>query len=243
MPGAVRTIRALIVDDEAPARANLKALLRRHPDIELAAEHGLGETAAAAIRACRPDLLFLDVQMPGCDGFGVLEMLGADLPPAIVFVTAYDSHALKAFDAGALDYLLKPYSDERFDMAVLRAREKLAAGRESSQRLVIRNAGQVVFLPIPDIDWIGAADYYVSLHVGAQAHLMRRGLAELEQELDPTRFCRIHRSAIINLDRLQAVESNADGEAEAVLQTGVRLRISRAYRKELMRRMGAARTA
>ncbi|MBQ5940470.1 MULTISPECIES: LytTR family DNA-binding domain-containing protein [unclassified Massilia] len=242
MQDAARTIRALIVDDEAPARANLKELLRRHADIELAGEYDQGKAAADAMRACRPDLVFLDVQMPGCDGFDVLEMLGANLPPAVIFVTAYDSYALKAFDAGALDYLLKPYSDERFDMALARAREKLTTNRKSDQRLVLKNAGQVLFLPIPDIDWIGAADYYASLHVGTQVHLMRRGLAELEADLDPALFCRIHRSTMINLDRLQAIELNADGEHEAVLKSGVRLRISRSYRKQLMQRMGVLQT-
>lgn len=238
MTDATRTIRALIVDDEAPARANLKALLRRHADIELAGEFDQGEAAAAAIRACRPDLVFLDVQMPGCDGFDVLEMLGANLPPALVFVTAYDHYALKAFDAGALDYLLKPYSDERFAMTLARAREKLAANRKTDQRLVLKNAGQVLFLPVSDIDWIGAADYYASLHVGTQVHLMRRGLSDLETDLDPALFCRIHRSTIINLQRLQAIELNADGDHEAVLKNGVRLRVSRSYRKQLLQRMG-----
>lgn len=242
MQESPRKIRALIVDDEAPARANVRALLRRHPDIELAGEHDQGHTAAEAIRTGRPDLVFLDVQMPGCDGFDVLEMLGADLPAAIIFITAYDNYALQAFDVGALDYLLKPYSDDRFDMALLRARERLAPDRKPEQRFVIKNAGQVLFLPIPDIDWIGAADYYASLHVGAQVHLMRRGLAELELDLDPTRFCRIHRSTIINLDRLQRIALNADGEHEAVLGTGVRLRISRSYRKQLMQRMDALHT-
>ena len=231
-------IRTIIVDDEAPARANLKALLRRHADIELAGEYDQGTTAAEGIREGMPDLVFLDVQMPGCDGFDMLEMLGANLPPALIFVTAYDSYALKAFDAGALDYLLKPYSDERFDMALSRAKEKLKTNTQPDRRLVLKNAGQVLFLSLPDIDWIGAADYYASLHVGNQVHMMRRSLAELEAELEPTLFCRIHRSTIINLQRLQAIALNADGEHEAVLKSGVRLRISRSYRKHLMERMG-----
>lgn len=237
MQNSSRKIRAVIVDDEAPARANLKALLRRHADIELAGEYDQGTAAAAGIRACMPDLVFLDVQMPGCDGFDVLEMLGANLPPALIFVTAYDSHALKAFDAGALDYLLKPYSDERFDMALGRAKEKLRTNTQPDRRLVLKNAGQVLFLSIQDIDWIGAEDYYASMHVGHRVHLMRRSLAELEAELEPTLFCRIHRSTIINLQRLQAIESNVEGEHEAVLKSGVRLRISRSYRKQLMERM------
>ena len=238
MQDSSRKICAVIVDDEAPARANLKALLRRHPDIELAGEYDQGAAAAEGIRACMPDLVFLDVQMPGCDGFDVLEMLGANLPPALVFVTAYDSHALQAFDAGALDYLLKPYSDERFDMALARAKERLRTNTQPDRRLALRNAGQVLFLSIPDIDWIGAADYYASLHVGHEVHLIRRSLAELEAELEPTLFCRIHRSTIINLRRLHAIELNVEGEQEAMLKSGVRLRISRSYRKHLMERMG-----
>jgi two-component system, LytTR family, response regulator len=241
MPDVQRKIRALVVDDEAPARANLRALLHRHPDIELVGEYDQGAAAAAAIRSSRPDLVFLDVQMPQCDGFDVLEMLGARLPPAIIFVTAYDRHALKAFEVGALDYLLKPYSNDRFEMALLRAREKLARESQPDGRLVIKSAGQLLFLPVAEIDWIGAADYYACLHVGTQEHLMRRGLAEFELDLDPARFCRIHRSTIINLHRLQAIESSVDGEPEAVLAGGVRLRISRSYRKQLMQRMGALR--
>lgn len=230
------TLRVLIVDDEAPARANLKALLRRHADIELLAECDTGAAALDAIRHMRPDLLFLDIQMPECDGFDVLEMLGGEQPAAIIFVTAYDQHALRAFDVGALDYLLKPYSDERFNTALARARERLQRAQQAPARLVLKQAGQVLFLPVADIDWIGAADYYASLHAGTQTHLLRRSIAELQQDLDPATFCRIHRSTIINLARLQSIELGADGEQEAVLTNGTRLRISRSYRKTLLDR-------
>ena len=229
-------IRALIVDDEDPARGNLKALLRAHGDIELAGECDNGEAALAAIRELRPDLLFLDIQMPECDGFDVMEMLGGATPAAVIFVTAYDQHALRAFDVGALDYLLKPYSDERFSTALARARERLKRDQETPVRLVLKSAGQVLFLPTADIDWISAADYYASLHAGAQTHLLRRSLAELEQDLDPAQFCRIHRSTIINLDRLQSIELGEDGEYEALLSDGVRLRVSKTYRKALLDR-------
>ncbi|NYE63455.1 two-component system LytT family response regulator [Duganella sp. 1224] len=229
-------LRALIVDDEAPARANLKALLRRHADIEVLADCDTGAAALAAVRALRPELLFLDIQMPECDGFDVLEMLGGDVPPAVVFVTAYDQHALRAFDVGALDYLLKPYSDERFNTALARARERLQRSPPTPARLVLKQAGQVLFVPVAGIDWISAADYYASLHVGAQTHLLRRSIAELERDLDPAIFCRIHRSTMINLARLQSIELGSDGEHEAVLTTGVRLRISRSYRKTLLDR-------
>lgn len=227
-------IRAVIVDDEAPARANLKALLRRHSDIDIVAECESGGSALEAIRKLRPDLVFLDIQMPQHDGFDVLEMLGGATPAAVIFVTAYDQHALRAFDVGALDYLLKPYSDARFHTALSRARERLLQQQQAPSRLVLKNAGQVLFLTIADIDWIGAADYYASLHIGAQTHLLRRSLADLEQDLDPAMFCRIHRSTIINIHRLRAVELNPDGEHEAVLSSGERLRISRTYRKALL---------
>lgn len=231
-------LRAIIVDDEAPARANLKALLRRQADIELVAECDSGSKALDTIRSLRPDLLFLDIQMPECDGFDVLEMLGGEAPAAVIFVTAYDQHALRAFDVGALDYLLKPFSDERFSTALLRARERLPRAQTvpAPQRLVLKHAGQVLFLPVADIDWIGAADYYASLHVGAQTHLLRRSIAELAQDLDSATFCRIHRSTIINLAKLQSIELGTDGEQEAVLTSGVRLRVSRSYRKTLMER-------
>jgi two-component system LytT family response regulator len=229
-------LRTIIADDEAPARANLKALLGKLADIEIVAECESGSAALAAIRSMRPDLLFLDIQMPECDGFDVLEMLGGGAPAAVIFVTAYDQHALRAFDVGALDYLLKPFSDERFNTALRRARERLARAQTlpAPARLVLKQAGQVLFLPVADIDWIGAADYYASLHVGAQTHLLRRSIAELAQDLDPATFCRIHRSTIINLARLQSIEPGADGEQEAVLSSGVRLRVSRSYRKALM---------
>jgi two-component system LytT family response regulator len=231
--------RALLIDDEELARGNLKALLRHQADIELVGECDSGKAALEAIRALKPDLVFLDIQMPECDGFDVLEMLGRDTPAAVIFVTAYDRHALRAFEYGALDYLLKPFSDLRFVTALDRARERLSRkGRaDEPQRLVLKSAGQVVFLPIADIDWIGAADYYASLHVGSQTHLLRRSLAELEQDLDPAIFFRIHRSTMINLDRLLSIELGADGEHDALLKNGARLRISRRYRKPLQERM------
>jgi two-component system LytT family response regulator len=240
-PIPTKKIRALIVDDEAPARSNLNALLRREPDVDVIGECDTGQAALAVIRQHRPDLVFLDIQMPECDGFDVLEMLGGDAPAAVIFVTAYDRHALRAFDVGALDYLLKPFSDSRFGAALVRARERLRRGTEragEAARLVLKSAGQVMFLAHRDIDWIGAEDYYASLHVGPQTYLLRRSLAELERDLDHADFCRIHRSTIINLARLQAIELSMEGEYDAVLKGGTRLRISRKYRKPLQERMG-----
>jgi two-component system LytT family response regulator len=179
--------------------------------------------------------------MPECDGFDVLEMLGRDTPAAVIFVTAYDQHALRAFDVGALDYLLKPFSDRRFGAALARARERLrrgAARAGHATRLVLKSAGQVMFLAHTDIDWIGAEDYYASLHVGPRTHLLRRSLADLERDLDQTDFCRIHRSTIIHLGRLQAIELSVEGDYDAVLKDGTRLRISRKYRRALQERVG-----
>jgi two-component system LytT family response regulator len=233
-------IRALLVDDEPLARSNLKILLQQDPDIESITEAGSGAEAVAAIRNTRPDLVFLDVQMPECGGFQVLEILKADgALPVIVFVTAYDEYALRAFDAGALDYLLKPFDDPRFALALQRAKERLAAREPPAEiaRLTVRSAGQEVYVRIPDIDWVQAADYYVCLHVGLKSHLLRRSMAELERELDPYVFCRIHRSTIVNLRRVRALQVDSAGEYEVILEGGQKLRLSRRFRKDLQSRM------
>src|SRR5277367_3935077 len=177
-----RKIRALIVDDEPLARSNLAVLLRVDPEIEVIGECGSGVEAADTMRNAKPDLLFLDVQMPECDGFDTLEIVGTDLPPAIVFVTAYDQYAIRAFEAGALDYLLKPFDDARFVRALDRAKDKLSHYMPSqpkpNERLVIKAQGQVVFRDTAQIDWIEAADYYACLHVGGTTHLIRRTLLD-----------------------------------------------------------------
>jgi two-component system LytT family response regulator len=239
-PGKITTI---IVDDEPLARSNLTVLLRRDPSVEILAECGSGVDAPELIRGAKPNLLFLDVQMPECDGFDVLELLGRDVPPAVVFVTAYDRYALRAFEAGALDYLLKPFDDARFDLALNRAREKIALANirpTTPERLVIKNAGHVAFLNVSEIDWIEAADYYACLHAGPRTHMLRRSISELEQDLDPTRFCRIHRSTIVNLDRIRGLTLNQDGDYEVLLENKTSLRLSRSYRKQLQSRMGLA---
>jgi two-component system LytT family response regulator len=233
-------IRALIVDDEPLARGNLKVLLQRDPDIERIEECGSGTEAVAEIRKQRPDLVFLDVQMPECGGFEVLDLLKGDPLPVIVFVTAYDEYALRAFDAGALDYLLKPFDDSRFSLAMLRAKQKLAAGAvppQETPRLIVRSSGHVAYVPIPDIDWVEAADYYVCLHVGPKSHLLRQSMADLEQSLDPHIFCRIHRSTIVNLRRVAKLDVDHAGEYEVILESGRRLRLSRRFRKTLQERM------
>jgi two-component system LytT family response regulator len=239
-------IRALVVDDEPLARSNLTVLLRADPEIEIVGECGSGVEGLEHIRSQKPDLVFLDVQMPECDGFDVLELLGADLPPAVVFVTAYDQYALRAFEAGALDYLLKPFDNARFERALGRAKDRLRQpqeGRRRNDRLVIKSVGQVLFLKLSEIDWIEAADYYACLHVGAQSHLLRRSMNELDGELEPTLFCRIHRSTIVNLDRVRGLKSGEDGEHEVLLENGTKLRLSRNYRKQLQSRLGLRRSS
>ena len=236
-----RKIRALVVDDEPLARSNLTVLLQLDPEIEIVSECGSGMEALAEIRNSKPDLVFLDVQMPECDGFDVLEMLGGDRPPAVVFVTAYDQYALRAFESGALDYLLKPFDNARFDRALGRAKERIAHGRRNPPRTIewlsVKSAGQVSFLKISEIDWIEAADYYSCLHVGGKTHLLRRSMSELDQELDQDAFCRIHRSTIVKLDRVRGLKLNENGEYDVLLDNGTRLRLSRRYRKQLQSRL------
>jgi two-component system, LytTR family, response regulator len=235
-------IRALVVDDEPLARSNLTVLLRRDPDIGAVAECGSGLEAIAAIRTSKPDLVFLDVQMPECGGFDVLELLGGFLPPAVIFVTAYDEYALRAFEAGALDYLLKPFDDARFVRALNRAKDKIAhytpLQASPAKRLVVKSQGQVLFLNVADIDWVEAAGYYACLHVGTDMHVMRRTLLELERDLGSEKFVRIHRSIIVNLERIHGLELQNGGEYEVVLRTQARLRLSRRFKKGLQDRLG-----
>jgi two-component system LytT family response regulator len=235
-------IRALVVDDESLARSNLTVLLRRDPDIGAIVECGAGLEAIEAIQTSRPDVVFLDVQMPECGGFDVLELLGSDLPPAVIFVTAYDEYALRAFEAGALDYLLKPFDDARFVRALNRAKDKIAhytpLQPPPAKQLVVKSRGHVLFLNVADIDWVEAAGYYACLHVGSDTHVMRRTLLELERDLGDEKFIRIHRSIIVNLDRIHGLELQTGGEYEVVLRTQARLRLSRRFRKGLQDRLG-----
>jgi two-component system, LytTR family, response regulator len=235
-------LRVLVVDDEPLARRNLTALLKPDPAITSVTECGSGLEAIEVIRNATPDLVFLDVQMPECDGFDVLEQLGSEMPSTIIFVTAYNEYALRAFDAGALDYLLKPFDDARFLRALARAKEKIARyaplPRQPVDRLVVKSPGRVLFLPVADIDWIEAADYYACLHVGDSSHLIRRTLAELESDVGDQRFFRTHRSVIVNLERIRGLELQSDGEYAVVLKCGARLRLSRRYRKSLQDRLG-----
>jgi two-component system LytT family response regulator len=241
MASSGRPLQVLVVDDEPLARRNLIVLLRLDHDIGAIVECGSGPEAIEAMQRSQYDLVFLDVQMPECDGFDVLELLGADLPPAIIFVTAYEDYALRAFEAGALDYLLKPFDDARFVRALNRAKDKIAhyasAPPRRVQRLTIKSRGELIFLDVADIDWIEAAGYYACVHVGAETHILRRSLSDLERDLGEDRFVRTHRSIVVNLDRVRGLELHTSGEYEVVLKTQVRLRLSRRFRKELQDRL------
>lgn len=245
--GGQAPIRVLVVDDEELARRNLTVLLGQDPDIGEIEECASGTEAVETIRGWQPDIVFLDVQMPECGGFDVLEMLGGDLPQTIVFVTAHDEYALRAFEAGALDYLLKPFDDARFKRALHRAKDRLAhhapAGPPPVRRLVVRSPGQLLFVNAADVDWIESASYYACLHVGRETHVIRRTLADLERDLGGQRFVRIHRSIIVNLERVRGLELQASGEYEVVLDSGVRLRLSRRFRKRLQQCMGVPASA
>jgi len=218
-------IRVLIVDDEPLARQRLRALVEAEPDLVVAGECGDGRQAVEAIRAHKPDLLFLDVRMPELDGFGVLEALAEEPRPAVIFVTAYDRFALKAFEVNALDYLLKPFDHERFAKALERARkligraqsedvnqqlrtllEDARGGRKYLDRVVIKSAARVFFLRVDEIDWVEAAGNYLKLHAGGEEHLLRETMGNLEARLDPTRFLRIHRSTIVNIERIRELQ-------------------------------------
>lgn len=258
-------IRALVADDEPLARRGIRQLLAPHADVTVVAEARNGTETVRALRALRPDLLFLDVQMPELDGFGVLREHGAANMPAVIFVTAYDHFAVRAFDANALDYLVKPVEEARFSQALARTRERIRSaeavaqaerlsallathershdsGRVARRLLVPTSTGDLV-LDIDEIDWIEADDYYAAIHARGRRHLIRESLASLEQRLDASRFVRAHRSAIVNIDRVRELRSGADtaGETVVILRDGTRVPVSRRRREQvagLLRRIG-----
>lgn len=229
-------MRALIVDDEPLARRNLAVLLARAPGVTVVGECGSAEEALAAFAALTPDLVFLDIDMPECDGFALLDRAGAAPPFSVVFVTAHHQFALRAFEVGALDYILKPFDDARFARVLARARER-AGTPGVHQRFLVKNGGTVAVVPFAAIDWVEASDYYATLHVAGKTHMLRRSLAELDAVLAAHGFQRIHRSAIVNLDRVGALALREDGEYEVVLASGARLRMSRRYRKAVLERL------
>ena len=250
-------IRAMVVDDEAMARERVVSLLRQEQDIELIGECSDGQQAVNAINSQQPDLVFLDVQMPAVDGFRVIEQVGPEKMPAVVFVTAYDEYAVRAFEVHALDDLLKPFGRERFQQTLQHARshvERRRAGDlgkrlmalvqdikpepQKLDRLVVKSGGRVFFLRTEDIVWIEAAGNYVRLHLGEDSHLFRETMNGIEARLDPQRFVRIHRSRIVNSDRIKELQPWFNGEYVVVLQNGTRLTLSRGYREKLQERLG-----
>jgi two-component system LytT family response regulator len=246
-------IRTLIADDEPLARERIKRLLGSEPEIEIIGECADGRAAILAIEQLKPDLLFLDIQMPEVDGFGVIKAIGPEDMPAVIFVTAYDTYALRAFDVHALDYLLKPYNRQRFRKAVERARahlqsergegldqrlvsllDYLKVGQKPLERLVVKSVGRVFFLRTKEIDWIEAAGNYVRIHVGGEAHLLREAMNVLEARLDPDKFLRIHRSTIVNIERIKELQPLFSGDYSVVLRDGTQLTLSRSYRENLL---------
>jgi two-component system LytT family response regulator len=252
-------LRVVVVDDEPLARSGVAGLVARDPELALVAECEDGRDAVEAITRLRPDLVLLDVQMPEMDGFEVLRALGPERLPVVVFVTAFDRFALRAFEVAAVDYLLKPFDDERFAVAVARAKHAVrtaeagelgrrvmallertgapapaasdapppAAPAGFASRLTVKGSGRTVFIRVDEVDWIEADDYYAKLHVAGKTHLLRETMGSLEGRLDPTRFFRVHRSAIVNLDRVREVQFLFRGEHVVILHDGTKLKLSR----------------
>ena len=245
-------VRVLVVDDEAPARAALRRMLADDPEVEVVGCCADGKEALAALRTAAPEVLFLDVRMHGLDGFQVVQAAGPR-PPRVVFVTAHAGHALEAFDAEAVDYVLKPFDDDRFARALGRAKAAARADRTLAlaahlsagasgqtteaprylERIAIPDRDGVRVVPIADIDWIEAQDYYVEVHSGGRGYLLRRSLRQLEERLDPRLFARVHRSAIVNVTRIQSLRPATHGERDLVLRDGTQLKLSRMYRDRL----------
>jgi two-component system, LytTR family, response regulator len=252
-------IRTVIVDDEPLARRGIRAQLKEEKDIEVISECRNGNEAVEAIETQSPDLVFLDVQMPELDGFGVLDAVGVERMPPVIFVTAYDRYALRAFEVHALDYLLKPFDDERFAKAVQRVRRQIErqsiddlsrrlqgllddmqSARKYVERLVVKSAGRIFFLGVAEIDWIEAADNYVRLHAGRESHLLRETMNSLERKLDPDQFLRVHRSRIVNIRKIKELQPLFRGEYDIMLRDGTRLESGRGYRAGLQKLLGGS---
>jgi two-component system LytT family response regulator len=252
----MKKIRTLVVDDEPLARERLTSLLSAEQDIEVVGQCRDGEEAVTAIVDHSPDLVFLDVQMPAMNGFEVIDAVGPERMPLVIFVTAYDQHALRAFQVRALDYVLKPFDRERFQEALQRARahiqrdetgdlgrrllalvKDLRRDQPKTDRLVVKSGGRLFFLRADEIDWIEASGNYVRLHVGTTSHLLRETMNAIEGRLDPEKFFRIHRSRIVNMERIQEMQPWLNGEYAVVLRTGTRLTLSRGYREKLQERL------
>ena len=250
-------IRTLVVDDEPMGRERVLSLLQQEDDVEVIGECSDGTQAIAAIQQHSPDLVFLDIQMPGANGFGVIDAVGAHRMPNVIFVTAYDEYALKAFEYHALDYLLKPFNRDRFQETLKHARASLERRRAGDlgrrllalvndikpdaprlERLVVKSGGRVFFLRTEEIDWIEAAGNYVRLHLGDESHLFRETMSRMEARLDSRRFVRIHRSRIVNSERIKELQPWFNGEYVVILRNGTRLTLSRGYRDRLQDQLG-----
>ena len=223
----MQQIRAVIVDDEPAGRDAVRTMLRERPQVRVVAEARNGREAEEIIRRERPDLLFLDVQMPDRDGFAVLEALGPEVPRGVVFVTAHDEHAVRAFEVQAMDYLLKPFGRQRFNAVVSRAIDRLATGGAPPRRLAVRTGTRLTLVDIDAIDWMEAVGDYVRIHTGKQAHIIAQRLYALERLLGSSGFIRVHRSFIVNGSRVHELQREADGSGTLVLRDGVRLRVAR----------------
>lgn len=252
------TVRVVVADDEAVSRRRIRRLLSSEPDVAVVGECADGRSAVEAIGVLRPDLVFLDVQMPELDGFDVLQALDGIAWPAIVFVTAFDRYALKAFDVHAIDYLLKPFAPERFRLALSRARQQVANGirdagleafiddRCATRRPVcvaVRAGARTIVISWSDVDWMEGADNYVKLHVGANEYLVRSTLATLEKRLDPQMFVRIHRSTIVRVARIAELRRATHGDADVHLRDGTRLALSRTFRERVAKIIAPPRRA
>ena len=244
------SIRAVVVEDEPLGRDRLRRLLQDHAEIEIVKECSNGQDAVAVITKLKPDLVFMDIQLPELDGFEVLGSIASDDMPAIIFITAHDEYAIRAFELHALDYLLKSFDRDRFGQAVRRAiaeiferkhkfRERLMAlledvgSRRKQGRLMIRSAGRIIFLRVEEIDWISSADNYASIHVGRETHVLRSTMKALEDRLDPSSFVRIHRAAIVNLDRIRELKPLFHGDYAVLLHDGTELTLARTRYEEL----------
>jgi two-component system LytT family response regulator len=256
---ALHRIRTIIVDDEPAARRGVRLLLERDGGVDIVGEAGGGAEAAELIARERPELAFLDVQMPGCDGFQALVRAGVGHAPAVIFVTAYDEHALRAFEVNAVDYLLKPYDDVRFAAALQRGKDEVrrrqadtvnsrlhqlldylqqvpapaAPPENAADRILLKSSGEIFFLKAEEIDWIEAEGDYMKFHVNGRTHLMRETMARLEARLDPKHFIRIHRSTIVNIDRLRKLSPSFAGEYAVILHDGTKLKLSRGYHERI----------
>ncbi|MBA2646447.1 MAG: response regulator transcription factor [Pyrinomonadaceae bacterium] len=246
-------IRALIVDDEPLARERVKRFLAGEPDVEVIGECSDGIQTVEAIETLKPDLIFLDIQIPEADGFAVIEKIGVEKLPPVIFITSYDQYALRAFDVHAVDYLLKPYNQERFQLALERARAQLQNGQTDVlderlrslleslkpeqkylERLMIKSSGRVIFLRTEEIEWIEAEGNYLRIHAGREAYMLRETMNNLAARLDPNKFARIHRSTLVNIERIKELQPMFGGDYVVILHNGTQLTLSRSYRDKLL---------